>query len=61
MRKINVAILVGLITTSVVSLAEEAKKTDKPEFVWNCQADREFITTYEYLKAKKTSALNLMT
>ena len=53
MRKINLAILVGLITTSSVSLADEAKKADKPEFVWNCQADREFITTYEYLKAKK--------
>ena len=57
MRITNSIILVALLSNSVTSFGEEAKKSDKSEFIWNCQADREFITTYEYLKHKKEFGL----
>lgn len=60
MRKINSLILAALLTTGVASIAAEADKqakSDKPEFNFDCRADREFITTYEYLKHKKEFGL----
>jgi hypothetical protein len=57
MQKTKSIFLAALMTTSLGLFAEEAKKTDKPEFNFSCQADREFITTYEYLKHKKDFGL----
>ena len=57
MRVSSLAFISCLASFPFAARGEEAAAHDKPAYNWNCKADREFITTYEYLKQKTVLGL----
>jgi hypothetical protein len=51
MRILNHLLASACLFSATATIA--AKNDKQPEFTFDCKADREFITTYEYLKRKK--------
>lgn len=50
-----------VVLASTVSAGEEKEKKptkDTPEYVYDCKSDREFITTYEFLRKRTEFGLN---
>lgn len=57
MRPLRAIICSALVIATPILCAESQKKSEEPEFNYDCRADREFITTHEYLKRKKEFGL----
>ena len=57
MRLSHLPLLSSLLLSPAILFAGEQAATEKPVFQWDCKADREFITTYEYLRHKKELGL----
>ena len=57
MRPARFVAYIALVIAFPALSAEPAKTSEEPEYVYNCRADREFITTHEYLKRKKEFGL----
>lgn len=56
MHRIVVIVLFFLLPSPL--LAKDDKISDGREYIYDCKSDREFITTYEFLKSKSEFALN---
>jgi hypothetical protein len=58
MRSLCFVVILAIPIEQPIFAADRDQKPEAVEFVYDCRADREFITTHEYLKSKKEFGLN---
>jgi hypothetical protein len=53
MKLLNILVLLISVFLSARIFGADDGQAPKPEFVYDCKADREFMTTYEYLRSRQ--------